>query len=109
MRGAAVSGFLLAGLWLAPPALAQGTTTPGPAPASAQASSQAAPALSEADLRALVEAAKATAAATRENVDYARVTPDILTQILAKLDKLENKLDKIENAIKAGGARRPAR
>ena len=94
MRGAAVSGLLLMGLWLAPPALAQGTT-PGAAPA--QASSQAAPALSEADLRALVEAARATAAAARENLDYARVTPDILTQILAKLDK-------IENAIKAGGA-----
>ena len=112
MRGAAVSGLLavsglFAGLWLPPPALAQ-TTTPGAAPA--QASSQAAPALSEADLRALVEAARATAAATRENVDHARVTPDILTQILAKLDKPENQLDKIQNAIKAGGtARRPAR
>jgi small-conductance mechanosensitive channel len=102
MRGAAVSGLLLAGLFFAPPALAQGTT-PGAAPASSQNSSQAVPALSEADLRALVEAAKATAAAARESVDYARVTPDILTQILAKLDKLENKLDKIENAIKAGG------
>ena len=112
MRGAAVSGLLLMGLWLAPPALAQGTT-PGAAPAqaaSSQSSSQAAPALSEADLRALVEAAKATAAAVRENVDYARVTPDILTQILAKLDKIENKLDKVENAVKAGGtARRPTR
>ncbi|HEX8664207.1 MAG TPA: hypothetical protein VF744_09285 [Beijerinckiaceae bacterium] len=105
MRGAAVSGLLLAGLWLAPPVLAQGTT-PGAAPGS----SQPAPALSEADLRALVEAARATAAAVRENVDYARVTPDILTQILAKLDKIENKLDKVENAIKAGGApRRPTR
>jgi hypothetical protein len=107
MRGAAVSGLLLMGLWLAPPALGQGTT-PGVAPA--QASSQAAPALSEADLRALVEAAKATAASVREATDYARVTPDILTQILAKLDKIEDKLDKVENAIKAGGAtRRPTR
>jgi hypothetical protein len=110
MRGAVVSGFLLAGLWLAPPALAQATTPqPGAAPAQTPASA-AAPALSEADLRELVEAAKATAAAVRENVDYARVTPDILTQILAKLDKIENKLDKVENAVKAGGgARRPAR
>ncbi|HEY7687363.1 MAG TPA: hypothetical protein VH835_01645, partial [Dongiaceae bacterium] len=67
---------------------------------------QTAPALSEAQVRELIEASKATAKATRESVDYARVTPDILTQILAKLDKLENKLDKVENAIKDGQRRR---
>jgi hypothetical protein len=74
-------GLVLAGL--ASPALAQ--TEPAPA---------------STETRELLEAAKATAKATRENLDYARVTPDLLYQILAKLDKLENKLDKIENAIK---------
>jgi tetrahydromethanopterin S-methyltransferase subunit G len=39
-------------------------------------------------------------------VDYVRVTPDILHQILAKLDKLEDKLDKVENAVKAQQGRR---
>jgi hypothetical protein len=73
----------------------------------APAQAQTAPALPEADMRELVEAAKATAKAARENVDYARVTPDILTQILAKLDKIENKLDKVESAIKDGNRRRP--
>ncbi len=68
-------------------------------PAAAQA--PAAAPLSEADTRELLEAAKATAKATRESVEYARVTPDILHQILAKLDKLEDKLDKVEDAIKA--------
>ena len=48
----------------------------------------------------MIDAAKATAKATRESLDYVRVTPDILHQILAKLDKLEGKLDKVENAIK---------
>jgi hypothetical protein len=70
------------------------------------AGAQTAPALSEADTRELIEAAKATAKATRETVDYARVTPDILHQILAKLDKLEDKLDKVENAVKAQQGRR---
>jgi hypothetical protein len=56
---------------------------------------------SEAQIRELLDAAKATAKATRENVDYARVTPDLLFQILAKLDKIEDKLDKVENAVKA--------
>ena len=50
------------------------------------------------EIRELLDAAKATAKASRENVDYSRVVPDILFQILAKLDKIENKLDKIENA-----------
>ena len=65
--------------------------------------------LGEADIRELLEAAKASAKAARESVDYARVTPDILTQILAKLDKIENKLDKIENAVKATALRRATR
>jgi hypothetical protein len=67
---------------------------------------QTAPALTEADTRELIDAAKATAKATRETVEYVRVTPDILHQILAKLDKLEDKLDKVENAVKAQQGRR---
>ena len=57
-------------------------------------------------MRELVEAAKAAAQASRDNADYARVVPDLLTQILAKLDKIEDKLDKVETAIKNGNARR---
>lgn len=57
--------------------------------------------LSATEIRELLDAAQATAKATRESVDYTRVMPDILTQILGKLDKLENKLDKIEDALKA--------
>ena len=64
------------------------------------------PAMTRSEIRELLDAAKATAKATRENVDYARVVPDILFQILTKLDKLENKLDKIENAIKRDQAAR---
>ena len=41
------------------------------------------------EMRELVEAAKATAKAAREGADSAQVVPDILTQVLAKLDKLE--------------------
>ena len=93
MRGAVIVGVVLG-------ALAAG---PG------QAQAPAAAAMSEADLRELLDAARATAKATREGVDHGRVVPDILTQILTKLDKIEDKLDKIENAVKsAGEARRPA-
>ena len=53
------------------------------------------------ETRALLDAASATAKATRELVDYTRVVPDILTQILTKLDKIEDKLDKIDTALKA--------
>jgi hypothetical protein len=70
MRSAIVIGVILAGL---------------AAPVQAQTGA----ALSDADLRELIDAAKATAKATRESVDHARVTPDI-----------EDKLDKVENAIK---------
>ena len=74
----------------------------------APAAAQSAPP-SSAETRELLEAAKATAKATRDSLDYVRVTPDLLYQILAKLDKVEGKLDKIENAIKGGNAQRPRR
>ncbi len=90
MRIAVVTGLVLAGLL-------------GPAQA------QQSPKPSDTDMRELLEAARASAKAARENVDYARVVPDILTQILAKLDKIEDKLDKVENAIKAAPPRRSGR
>ena len=89
MRRAVLVGIALAGLM---------------GPALAQQSSQ-----SDAETRELLEAARATAKAARENVEYARVVPDILTQILTKLDKIENKLDKIENAVKSEGRRASTR
>lgn len=61
------------------------------------------------EMRELIEAAQATAKASRENVDHARVVPDLLYQILTKLDKLEDKLDKVETTLKetqASAARR---
>lgn len=93
-----------------PPAPSRGTgATPGappaivaPAPPSPRAS---APDL-DGDLRELLELARQIAKATRDEVDYSRVVPDILTQILAKLDKIENKLDKVENAVKASRPKR---
>ena len=72
----------------------------------AAAHAQAGPPPSSQETRELLEAAKATAKATRESLDYVRVTPDILHQILVKLDKIEDKLDKVENAIKDGNPRR---
>ena len=93
MRGAVVVGVVLA-------ALAAG---PGQAQAPASA------AMSESDVRELLDAARATAKATREGVEHSRVVPDILTQILTKLDKIEDKLDKIENAVKGEGRRPSAR
>jgi hypothetical protein len=62
--------------------------------------------LSSGETRELIDAVKATAKATRENVDYARSVPDILFQILTKLDKIEGKLDKVENAINRERGRR---
>ncbi|MCP8939610.1 hypothetical protein NK718_13870 [Alsobacter sp. SYSU M60028] len=90
MRRAWVAAIFLAGL--AGAATAQTTTPP-------------AATLSTDELRALVEATRATAQAARENVDYSRVVPDILTQILAKLDKIEDKLGRIEDAQKAASRR----
>jgi hypothetical protein len=62
--------------------------------------------MSGSDMREFLALARQTANATREAVDYGRVVPDILTQILTKLDKLEDKLDKVEEAVKAAGRRR---
>ncbi|QRM28547.1 hypothetical protein [Microvirga sp. VF16] len=56
---------------------------------------------SRTEMRELIEAMQATAKASRENVDYARVVPDLLYQILTKLDKIEDKLDKVETTLKA--------
>lgn len=82
---------------LSGPVQAQSSASPpGAAPPGA--------ALPGAAMQELIEASKATAKAARENVDYARVTPDLLSQILAKLDKIEDKLDKVETAIKREGA-----
>jgi hypothetical protein len=92
MRRAALAAILTLGL--ACQALAQ--TSPAPA-------GDAAP-VSRAEIRELIEAAQATAKASRENVDYSRVVPDLLYQILTKLDKIEDKLDKVENAVKANQA-----
>lgn len=58
------------------------------------------------DMHDLLEAMRATAKATREGVDYGRVVPDILTQILAKLDKIEDKLDRIDTNAKTASMRR---
>jgi hypothetical protein len=81
----------------------------GPVQAQNGSASSEAAGLSAAETRELLEAAKATAKAARENVDYARSVPDILFQILTKLDKIEGKLDKIENAIKRDAPRRGGR
>lgn len=70
-------------------------------PAVAQPAGEPTPGLTQAEMRELLEAVKATARASRENVDHSRATPDLLFQILSKLDKLENKLDKIENLLAA--------
>ena len=67
----AIIGIMAAGLGVAGlvgPALAQSTTP--------QAGAAPAAALSETDIRALVEAARESAKAARENVDYAHVVPD---------------------------------
>lgn len=92
MRRAVVAAIAVLGLTAQ--AMAQTNSTPSNETAT----------VTRAEIRELIDAAKATAKASRENVDYARVVPDLLFQILAKLDKLEDKLDKVENAIKENPA-----
>jgi hypothetical protein len=94
MRGAVWIGICL----IAVAGSARAQTDPVPAAES--------PTLTRAEVRELLDAAKATAKAARENVDYVRVVPDMLFQILTKLDKIEDKLDKVENAIKRDQATR---
>jgi hypothetical protein len=89
MRGIIAIGIIMAGLCA--PAIAQDVTDPNRP-------------LTNAEIRELLDAAKATAKASRENVDYVRTVPDILYQVLVKIDKLEDKLDKIENALKRNEA-----
>ena len=75
---------------------AMGQASPAPLPEAAS--------VTRSEVRELIEAARATAKASRENVDYARVVPDLLYQILAKLDKIEDKLDRVDTTLKASQA-----
>jgi hypothetical protein len=88
-----------------PPAAAPGAPSSAPANSAPTSPAPSSPVPATSEMRELLDAAKATARATRENLDYAKVTPDLLYQILAKLDKIEDKLDKVENAIKRETAR----
>ena len=92
MRYPAIASLLIIGLT----SQAVGQTSPVPA--------NDAVAAGRTEMRELIEATQAVAKASRENVDHARVVPDLLYQILAKLDKIENKLDKVETTLKANQA-----
>jgi hypothetical protein len=92
MRILTVAAVLTFGL--ASQAMGQGSPAPSPEAAS----------VTRSEVRELIEAARATAKASRENVDYARVVPDLLYQILAKLDKIEDKLDRVDTTLKASQA-----
>jgi hypothetical protein len=92
MRIIAIAAILTFGL----ASQAMGQSSPAP--------SGEAMAVTRSEIRELIEAAQATAKASRENVDYARVVPDLLYQILTKLDKIEDKLDRVETTLKASQA-----
>ncbi|WP_201832326.1 hypothetical protein [Microvirga zambiensis] len=97
MRNVAIAAVLTIGL------TGQVTAQTTPAPANGAVTG------SRTEMRELIEATQAIAKASRENVDHARVVPDLLYQILAKLDKIETKLDKVETTLKetqAAAARR---
>ena len=88
----------------------QGRTAPGatppvgappPPPATPRPPTAAAPPQPGAEMADLVQSARAIAKNTRDTVEYVRVQPDMLSQVLAKLDKIEDKLDKVEGAVKA--------
>ena len=87
MRYVAIASLLIVGLT-------------GQAAGQTAAPSNDAVAASRTDMRELIEATQAVAKASRENVDHARVVPDLLYQILTKLDKIETKLDKVETILK---------
>lgn len=89
---------------MAPP-IRPGATT-GEAPPSGRVEYTTPPATGTGDMREMVDLMRAAATAARESVDYQRVVPDILTQILTKLDKLEDKLGKVEAAIEGKGGRK---
>ena len=89
MRYVAIASLLIIGLT----SQAVGQTSPAPTNDAVTAS--------RAEMRELIEATLAVAKASRENVDHARVVPDLLYQILTKLDKIEDKLDKVETTLKA--------
>jgi hypothetical protein len=88
MRYMAIASLLIIGV------TSQALGQAGPAPAGDAVTA------GRAEMRELIDAIKAIAKASRENVDYARVVPDLLYQILAKLDKIEDKLDKVETTLK---------
>lgn len=79
---------------------------PGAIPPAGRVQYTPPPAGGTGDLREVVDLMRVAATSARESVDYQRVVPDILTQILAKLDKIEDKLDKVETAAKGGNRRR---
>ena len=89
MRYVAIASILIIGLT----SQAVGQTSPAPTNDAVTAS--------RAEMRELIEATQAVAKASRENVDHVRVVPDLLYQILTKLDKIEDKLDKVETTLKA--------
>ena len=92
MRIVAIAAVLTFGL--ANQAMGQASPVPSPE----------APAVTRSEIRELIDAAQATAKASRENVDYTRVVPDLLYQILTKLDKIEDKLDRVDTTLKASQA-----
>jgi hypothetical protein len=106
MRRAIRVGVMTAGLVVGLPLLGGAGMPVWTSAAHAQTATPGAGAgLTAEDVRALIEASQATAKASREAVDYGRVVPDILTQILAKLDKIEDKLARIEDLQKAANRR----
>lgn len=98
-------GTMCLAAWVAVSGGAMAQTPPLPPPAPSDTGSSGAPPTA-AEMRELIDASRATARATRELVDYNRVMPDLLTQILTKLDKIEDKLGKVEDAIRAAPPRR---
>lgn len=74
-------------------------------PVAGRAAEPAGGTMTSGEIRELLDSTAATAKATRELVEYNRVVPDLLTQILTKLDKMEDKLGRMEDALKVGRRR----